>query len=291
MYDMLRALANRGPDSAGVALYSPPRDEWVLQIKLGEKVAGEQAAKVVEERVAAVGRVLDTQITEAYMRVVVAGDAEPQALIAAVEEADATGGERAEVVSLGHSLEIVKQVGSPEYLDATFNISSCLGTHAVGHTRMSTESRIDLSHSQPFWAHGKPDLAIVHNGHVTNYHRLRRQYEERGIHFYTENDSEIIGIYLADRMEAGDSFEEALHRSLYELDGAFCYLAATPDGMAYVKDPFSFKPLMVAETDEWVAIATEEMALCSALPGTYNVYEPAAHSVHLWSLAGEKVTA
>src|SRR5206468_5019699 len=113
-----------------------------------------------------------------------------------------------EVISCGHSLDVVKQVGSPRRLDERFGISRTSGTHAIAHTRLSTESRIDLSHSQPFWAHGTLDVASAHNGHITNYHKLRRQYEQRGVRFYTENDSEIIGIYLCEAMQAGATFAE-----------------------------------------------------------------------------------
>src|ERR1700752_4229127 len=114
---------------------------------------------------------------------------------------------------MGSRLEVVKQVGSPENLEARYAISSFVGTHGIGHTRLSTESRVDLSHSQPFWAHGTADLAVVHNGHVTNYHRLRRVYEEGGIRFYTENDSEIIGVYLGLRLAEGVSLRAALEAS------------------------------------------------------------------------------
>jgi glutamine phosphoribosylpyrophosphate amidotransferase len=155
------------------------------------------------------------------------------------------------------------------------------GTHAIGHTRLSTESRIDLSHSQPFWGR-VPEVATVHNGHITNYHRLRRIYEQRGVRFYTENDSEIIGIYLRDRMSLGDSFEEAIHASQRDFDGSYCYLAASESTFAYVKDGFGFKPLVIAETDEWVAIATEEIALRSTLGENFSTLEPPASSIQMW---------
>src|SRR4029077_11233387 len=151
-----------------------------------------------------------------------------------------------EVVSVGHCLEIIKQTGSPDNLEKTYSISQFHGTHGLGHTRLSTESRVDLSHSQPFWSHGFPDLAIVHNGHITNYHKLRRRYEQRGYRFYTENDSEVIGVYLRDRMAAGLSLADALRSSLDDFDGSFSYLATSADSLAYVKDRFGFKPLVVA---------------------------------------------
>ncbi len=228
--------------------------------------------------VGSLARIVEARATGSYLRLVVASL--PATLIPAIE----ASGPEVEVVSAGTRLEIIKQVGSPEALEATYGVSRLVGTHGIGHTRLSTESRIDLSHSQPFWAHGAPDIATAHNGHITNYHKLRRIYEQRGIRFYTENDSEIIGVYLRDRMTRGDSFEEALRASLTDFDGAFCYLAATQDSLAYVKDPFGLKPLVVAETDDWVAVATEEVAMRQALPGTYQTREPGTHRMQLWSL-------
>jgi glutamine phosphoribosylpyrophosphate amidotransferase len=148
---------------------------------------------------------------------------------------------------------------------------------------------VDLSHSQPFWAHGVPDLATVHNGHITNYHKLRRQYEQRGYRFYTENDSEVIGIYLRDRLAAGLSLPDALRASLDDFDGSFSYLAAWSDGLAFVKDRFGFKPLVVAETEDFVAIATEEIALRQALGRDFVAREPAPGTLKVWSLAAVAV--
>jgi glutamate synthase domain-containing protein 1 len=189
-----------------------------------------------------------------------------------------------EVVSLGHQLEIIKQVGSPQLLEETYRVAARTGTHGIGHTRLSTESRVDLSHSQPFWAHGVPDLVTVHNGHVTNYHKLRRQYEQRGYRFFTENDSEVIGVYLRDRMAKGLPFADALRSSLDDFDGSFCYLAATGDQLAFVKDRFGFKPLMLAETDDFVAIATEEVALRQALGHGFEAREPAPGTMKVWNV-------
>jgi glutamine phosphoribosylpyrophosphate amidotransferase len=191
-----------------------------------------------------------------------------------------------EVVSMGQRLEIVKQVGAPGGLDAEFAVSTWTGTHGLGHTRLSTESRVDLSHSQPFWAHGTPDLAVVHNGHICNYHRLRRIYEQEGVRFYTENDSEIIGLYLARQLAAGRTLGEALSASVRDLDGSFSYLAATADAFGFAKDPFSLKPLIVAESEGAVAIANEEVALQAALGGRYRAREAGAGATGLWELKG-----
>jgi methylamine---glutamate N-methyltransferase subunit A len=189
-----------------------------------------------------------------------------------------------EVLGLGRRLDLVKRVGAPAGLESAHGLSSWLGPMAIGHTRMSTESRIDLSHSQPFWVHGVPDMATVHNGHVTNYHQLRRYYEQRGVTFYTDNDSEVIGIYLRERMERGRSLPEALADSIRDLDGAFSYLVASSQGLAIVRDRFGFKPMMLVETDDFVAAATEEIALRRAFPGDYRVTEPPPGSVLFFPL-------
>jgi len=194
-------------------------------------------------------------------------------------------------VSLGRSLELVKDVGSPEALESAHGIAAWRGSHAIGHTRLSTESRVDLSHSQPFWARGMPDLATVHNGHITNYHRLRQRYEERGVRFFTENDSEVIAVYLADQLASGRTLHEALTASLDDLDGSFTYLVATADQLGFARDPFALKPLITVETRDWVAIANEEVAIRAALGDAGVAHEPSGHIVRLWDRVPSGVPA
>jgi glutamate synthase domain-containing protein 1 len=284
MLRLLEALACRGPDSSGVALYGPSHPSLVSWIKLPEGAAPADAAEVLRDVLQETLPVARQDTVGAYLRVELAPGVEVPALEAQLR-AHAPG---AEIVSCGHQLEIIKQVGSPAQLEAAYGISRKTGSHAIGHTRLSTESRVDLSHSQPFWAHGVPDLATVHNGHITNYHKLRRQYEQRGHRFYTENDSEILGVYLRDRLAAGLSLADALRSSLDDLDGSFCYLVATATQFGYVKDRFGFKPLVVAETDAWVAIATEEIALRHALEPGFLAREPAPGRVALWTVPGRE---
>jgi glutamate synthase domain-containing protein 1 len=284
---MLQALSCRGPDSAGVALFGLPRSSWVLQVKLPEDCPSAAAATALVDALRDRAEIIHLDSVGAYLRLEVERTVEADTL-----EADLLRRvPGAEVVSLGHRLEIVKQVGSPSQLESAYDISKRVGSHGIGHTRLSTESRVDLSHSQPFWAHGVPDLATVHNGHVTNYHKLRRQYEQRGYRFYTENDSEVIGVYLRDRMSAGLTFQDALRSSLDDFDGSFSYLAATVDCLAYVKDRFGFKPLMVAETDAFVAIATEEIALRQTLGRDFMAREPAPGTMKVWAVAASSPAA
>ncbi|QDV34667.1 class II glutamine amidotransferase domain-containing protein [Tautonia plasticadhaerens] len=264
---MLDALGCRGPDSAGLAVLRGDAEGpagWTVRI------SGVDAGSVAQalDGLGEVGRIrLDGETVVACIR------AAPGVTAEQVERA--LGGRRGgpEVLCLGSALDLVKQVGSPAGLGATYGPADWRGPLAIGHTRMSTESRIDLSHSQPFWAHGVPDLATAHNGHVTNYHRLRRRFERLGTTFYTNNDSEVIGVYLRDRLEQGRSLPEAMADSLEDLDGAYSYLVASPEGLGVVRDRFGFKPLMVAEAEEFVAVATEEVALRRALPGDFRAVE------------------
>ena len=281
LLDELQALACRGPDSAGVAMFGPGTDSrYVLRVKLADHgdvaLKARRLADLLEAREVN-GREFST--VAAYARLVVDGRTDLGDLIASIESLD----EEIEVVSAGRQLEIVKQVGSPANLEKTYGISRARGTHGLGHTRLSTESRVDLSHSQPFWSHGHPDVAIVHNGHITNYHQLRRRYQQRGVRFYTENDSEVVAIYLGDQLGRGRRLEEALQAMLSELDGSYSCLAATGTHLGYVKDRFALKPLLWAETDGFVAVANEEVAIRSALPGAYPVQEAQAEEVRVWA--------
>ncbi len=276
---MLNALACRGPDSAGVALFGEPQDNFfVIRIKLGDHGEFEERARQIRCLAESLGSAEQFCTTGPYLRFLADEHTDLNRLIASVESLD----REIEVVSAGRKLEIVKQVGSPARLEQTYCISQFRGRHGLGHTRLSTESRVDLSHSQPFWGHGFPDLAIVHNGHITNYHQLRRRYEQRGVRFYTENDSEIIAIYLAEHLGSGLGLEPSLRGMLRDLDGSFSCLAATACQIGFVKDPFALKPLVVAETSDFVAIATEEIAIRAALPGVYEVREAQVREVRVW---------
>ena len=279
LLNMLTPLGVRGPDSAGVALYGHQGDDaFVVRVKLGEYGDFAEKGVSIAERVREFGNVSEAKTTAEYLRLVTdyQGDAKPFTQF--IESLD----DDIEVVSMGRRLEVIKQVGTPQNLESTYGISTFAGTHGLGHTRLSTESRVDLSHSQPFWAHGYPDLAVVHNGHITNYHKLRRCYEQLGVRFYTENDSEIIGVYLAEQLTHGLTLKEALDASLTDLDGSFSYLVATPDAIGFAKDQFAFKPLLFTETDDFVAIVTEEIAIRSAFEGPYEVREAQAKDVQVW---------
>jgi glutamate synthase domain-containing protein 1 len=279
LFKMLEALECRGPDSAGVAMYhEPKKGQTCVRVMLPPHAADDKAVAAKVRKALAKSGVKDFHQQGKNLRIVLGSKVQPKEIVALIESA-APG---CEVLSLGEELEIIKQTGSPEALDKTFGLRKLTGSHAIGHTRLSTESRIDISHSQPFWAHGLPDIATVHNGHITNYHKLRRIYEEKGVKFYTENDSELLGVYLADQMGQGLSLRQVLEKSVKELDGSFCYLVATKDQMGYVKDSFCLKPLVVGKGKGFVAVATEEIALRQAFPDLEVASEPDGQSIQLW---------
>ena len=279
LLSMLTPLGRRGPDSAGAALYGDPAG-FVVRVKLGDR--GDLTARAIDviERARALTRVTATQVQGHFLRLEVDAIASVRALESALEAAHP----EVEVVSAGRRLDLVKELGAPANLEAAFGLSAFTGSHGIGHTRLSTESRVDLSHSQPFWGHGTLDLAIVHNGHITNYHKLKRRYGQRGVRFYTENDSEVVGVYLADRMAQGLPFEEALRAALRDLDGSYSFLAATAEAFGFAKDPFCLKPLIVAETDEFVAVANEEIALTTTFERTLEARELTNRQVRAWTL-------
>ena len=285
MLSMLEALGRRGPDSAGVALIGPShRGGYIVRVQAGDELAmSNQAIRLNQEAIklfaGALAGASDISTTGVYVRFLLAGEPDLPALTTAIEGL----GDGIEVLSIGHAMELSKEVGTPHLLEAQHHISAFAGTHGIGHTRLCTESIVDLSHSQPFWGRGAADVAIVHNGHITNYHQLRRRYEQRGVEFVTENDSEVLAVYLAEALNRGATLRQGLDGVLRDMDGAFCCLAVTATEMGLVKDPYAFKPLVVAETGDFVAVATEEIAIRSAIPGNYKVSEAQVEEVRVWS--------
>ena len=167
----------------------------------------------------------------------------------------------AEVLSLGRSLEIVKDLGDAESVHEVYGLGAFTGTHAIGHVRMATESEVDIAGAHPYWAYPYSDVAVVHNGQLTNYFMWKRRLERAGRRFMSECDSEIIAVYLAEEMSKGASLEESMHKSLDELDGVFTYIAVTKDELGVAKDELAAKPLVLYESDDLVALASEEIAI------------------------------
>jgi len=263
MVQMLQALHRRGPDSTGVALYGPTEAGYRLRARLQNGAgAGNGQEERARKAIESLATVSELSPTPGGVTATVAYEGDLGELADGVEAAE----RGLDVLSLGHSMQIVKEVGSAEELDAAYDISSFEGGHAIGHTRMATESRVDTLHSHPFWARPFADIALVHNGHITNEHKLRRRLERRGHTFLTDNDSEVLAGFLADQLERGEDLGEVLERSVAELDGSFAYLVSTADGIGFARDQFGLKPLLMAENDEYVVLATEDIAIRAAFP-------------------------
>jgi glutamate synthase domain-containing protein 1 len=259
MTRMLQAMKHRGPDSTGFALYRGEADAYVVHVKLTEDTNGdaEQAARLtrqrdqVQARMRAAGaEIADVKDTARTMTVGFAFDGDPKPVADAIERVRHT-----EVLSLGRSLEIIKDLGDAETVAGEYGLTDYRGTHAIGHARMATESDVDIANAHPYWAYPFPDVAVVHNGQLTNFHDWRRRLQRAGHRFQSECDSEIIAVYLAQQMAEGSSLEEAMRQSLTDLDGVFTYICVTEDALGVAKDELGAKPLVLYEDDELVALA------------------------------------
>jgi methylamine---glutamate N-methyltransferase subunit A len=187
------------------------------------------------------------------------------------------------LLSVGHSIQMFKDVGTPAELVTRYQVGNFRGTHAVGHTRMATESAVSPAHAHPFTA--GEDFCLVHNGSLSNPYSLRRRLERRGIRFETDNDTEAACRFLEWRMREGDTLEEAIEKGFDELDGFYTLLMATPSRMVLVKDAFACKPAVVAETEDYVAVASEYRSLAH-LPGVEDarLFEPRPQTIYSWSV-------
>jgi methylamine---glutamate N-methyltransferase subunit A len=188
----------------------------------------------------------------------------------------------AEVLSIGRSLEIIKDLGDAETVSEQYGLGGFEGTHAIGHVRMATESDVDISGAHPYWAYPFSDIAVVHNGQLTNYFQWKRRLERSGHRFQSECDSEIIAVYLAEKMSEGADLEQAMQQSLEELDGVFTYIAVTADALGVAKDEMAAKPLVLYEADDVVALASEEIAIRAIVDHEIETYDPYEGMVMAW---------
>ncbi|MDB3945309.1 class II glutamine amidotransferase [Gammaproteobacteria bacterium] len=287
---MLQSLKHRGPDSTGFALYGNPCEgEHVLRFKVAEQEdmrKGFQIRDQVKERKAEVDRRLDElgarkvqedDATEYAYRYLISYHGDMKKLADYVEDV-----EGAEILSIGNALELVKDLGDATTVSDQYELGTFQGTHAIGHTRMATESDVDIRSAHPYWAYPFNDIAVVHNGQLTNYWGFRRELERRGHRFMSNCDSELIAVYIADRMNCGDDLEAAMHRSVDELDGVFTYVVATADKLGMAKDVMAAKPMVLYESDDFVALASEEVAIRSVFPHEIDTYDPYEGEVMVW---------
>ena len=276
---MLESLAHRGRDSSGVTVAGEPLDEdLIIRIRADEVARAPDFLARLEDAVQrAGGAISSSRAWGEFLRLTVNYEGELPVLAEALLNIEGV-----EIHSIGEVSEVVKDVGTAVTMDNKHQVSRLKGTHGIGHVRMATESRVDISHSHPFWAYPFPDVTAVHNGQLTNYHKLKRSYEDRGHSFQTGNDSELIAVYLADKLARGETLDQALRASLEDLDGTFTYLVSTKDGLGYAKDQWAAKPLVTMETDDVVAIASEEVALRSVFTEEIDRVEPQEAEVMTW---------
>ncbi len=288
MTRMLQSMKHRGPDSTGYALFGPPTDGYVMRVTLADGDADGDFESVerlrrhrveLRRRLDTVGaRLDDVRDSNGYaLTVRFAYDGDLKRLADYVEDIPGV-----EVLSLGHSLEIVKDLGDAEAVASDYDLAGFEGSHAIGHVRMATESDVDISGAHPYWAYPFSDVAVVHNGQLTNYFDWRRRLERSGHRFQSECDSEIIAVYLAERMSAGDSLEAAMRRSLEELDGVFTYMCVTRDALGVAKDELAAKPLVLYESDDLTAVASEEIAIRQIVDREIETYDPFEREVLVW---------
>src|SRR5438067_6956833 len=280
MTRMLQSMKHRGPDSTGFALYGPVAQQIVMRYKLADANDArdfdfeqrlERHKNEVETRLRACGaRSLDVEKETGYAyRVTFDYDGDLKSITDAVEDV-----QQAEVLSLGHSLEIVKDLGDAEQVAQQYRLDGFVGTHGIGHVRMATESDVDISGAHPYWAYPFGDVAVVHNGQLTNYFQWKHRLERSGHRFQSECDSEVIAVYLAEKMSDGYSLEDAMRESLEELDGVFTYICVTGDALGMAKDEMAAKPLVLYEADDIVALASGEIAIRAIVTPEPETWEP-----------------
>ncbi|MDG1459862.1 MAG: glutamine amidotransferase family protein [Pseudoprimorskyibacter sp.] len=274
--DMLITMTDRGPDSAGIAVYGDTSDGLA---KL--TVQSDQPDTAFDGIADHLAKTLDVKVTVSIKDTHAVLEL-PTDQIADARIALAKMDHDVRVMSVGDVIEIYKEVGLPKDVAARFNISDMTGSHGIGHTRMATESAVTTMGAHPF--NTGSDQCLVHNGSLSNHNSLRRKLTREGVHIETENDSEVAAAYLTWKMQKGASLGEALQSSLNDLDGFFTFVVGTKDGFGVVRDPIACKPAVMAETDQYVAFGSEYRALVN-LPGIEDarVWEPEPATVYFWN--------
>jgi glutamate synthase domain-containing protein 1 len=275
---MLAQMSDRGPDSAGVAIYRDPAPAGSSKLTLYSFDPLQDWDAVCSELANAFGGASQAKVRASHAVVVV--EADPREAESWIRRTHP----ELRVMSAGCAIEIFKEIGRPEEFIAKFGLEDFHGTHALGHTRMATESRVTTEASHPFST--DHDVCLVHNGSLSNHNRLRERLRREGMEFHTENDTEVAAGYLAWRLREGAELGEALEGCLEDLDGFYTFLVGTVDGFAVLRDPIACKPAVLAETDEWVAMASEWRAIAT-LPGAAEAraWEPAPAVVYAWERA------
>ena len=294
LQSMLQALKHRGPDSTGYALYADNDGQnFIMRFKVGENVGegsnavNEEASvyderkKIVDKNLSDLGAIIvkEERLTPYSFRYEIKYDKDLMEFSKKIESAEMT-----EILSIGKSLELIKDIGDAKEVCDRYNLDKITGTHGIGHARMATESGVDIKSAHPFWGYPFSDVAVVHNGQLTNYWNNRRVLENKGMRFMSECDSELIAVYLAEKMRNGATLEEGMKDSLKGLDGVFTYFVATKDSLGMAKDTMAAKPLVLYESDNLVAMGSEEIAIRSILPQEIDTYDPFDGEVKVWQI-------
>ena len=275
---MLVQMSSRGPDSAGVAVYRDPAPSGSSKLTLYSSDAGESWGAVHDGLADAFGACAEPSVRASHAVFAVDADAEEAERWVRAHHPDLR------VMSAGQVIEIYKETGLPEEFARAFHLEDFRGSHALGHTRMATESRVTTEGSHPFST--GLDLCLVHNGSLSNHNRLRQNLRREGIEFQTENDTEVAAGYLAWRLREGATLEQALEGCLDDLDGFYTFAVGTAEGFAVLRDPIACKPAVLAETDGWVAMSSEWRSI-AVLPGATDAqaWEPEPGVVYAWEKA------
>jgi glutamate synthase domain-containing protein 1 len=272
---MLSTMCERGPDSAGFAVFGAPR-KGKAKITLQSPNPDRDFAGITQSISQAIGAdvSIERKATHGVLSV-------PADKLQAARQALREQHPHLRVMSSGESIEIFKEVGYPTQVAGQFELSRMQGSHAIGHTRMATESAVTTMGAHPFST--GPDQCLVHNGSLSNHNNLRRELIHDGMTFETENDTEVAAAYISWRINQGMNLGEALQKSLDDLDGFFTFVVGTKNGFAVVRDPIACKPAVMAETDQYVAFGSEYRALAE-LPGIDDarVWEPEPATVYFW---------
>ena len=281
LIEMLDGCQHRGPDSTGFALYGADKGdaEFVLRFFVGEGGGAPDNVERIRQALREFeAEIVDDEHIGSTYRATVRYEGDVQKFAYAMEHA-------AKLFSIGSNLDIIKDIGGAHDVDERYDVRSANGSHGLGHVRLATESDVAPEAAHPFWATGFSDVAIVHNGQITNYWKMRRLLEQRDYEFHTDNDSELIAVYLADKLKHGENLKQALETSIDDLDGTFSFLVSTKDEMGYAKDRLAAKPMVLYENDDLIAIASEEVSLNRLFPGqALDTTEPPPGTCATWSL-------
>ncbi|MBD1203407.1 MAG: glutamine amidotransferase family protein [Rhodobacteraceae bacterium] len=273
--DMLITMTDRGPDSAGIAIYGRP-EKGKAKLTVQSPAPEADFATLTEDLGKAIAAKVTGTVKDTHMVLEL-----PEDRLDAARHAMRDLRPKARVMSAGEGIEIYKEVGLPKDVASRFDVARMSGTHGIGHTRMATESAVTTMGAHPFSTGA--DQCLVHNGSLSNHNSVRRVLRQAGMTFETENDTEVAAAFISHKLQEGAKLGEAMEATLTDLDGFFTFVVGTKNGFGVVRDPIACKPAVMAETDQYVAFGSEYRAMVN-LPGidSARVWEPEPATVYFW---------